>query len=109
MDELVAEVKAVARLDLLAEPEVVLVDLEAVRQEMRVEPDATGRFHDAEASGERAEATCELDAEAEGALRRRGDGAVVRRLVRVRGVDVGLRERRETTRVVDQLDEVILV
>ena len=35
--------------------------------------------------------------------------AVVRRLVRVRRVDVGLREARLAARVVDELDDVVLV
>ncbi len=50
LDELVRHVHAVARLHLLAEAEEVVDDLEAVLQEVDVEPDAAGRLLDPEAA-----------------------------------------------------------
>src|SRR5580658_9938606 len=53
LEELVGDVDAVARLDLLAEPEEVVDDLESILEKVNVEAEAAGRLLDAEAPRER--------------------------------------------------------
>ena len=65
LDELVAESDAPARLQLFAEAEEVLPDLEAIVEQVDVEADAARRLLDAEAAGEGADALGELEREAE--------------------------------------------
>jgi hypothetical protein len=60
LDELVRDVDAVARGRLLAEAEEVVDDLEAIVEQVDVEADTTGRFLDAEAAREWAEALGKL-------------------------------------------------
>ena len=76
---------------------------------MQVEPDASRRLLDAESPGEGPQAARELEREAERVARRRRDGLVVRRHRGVRRVGVRLRVRRQTARVVDELDDVVFV
>src|SRR5208283_2554333 len=76
VDELVARVHAVTRVDLLAEAEDVVHELEAVLQEVEVEADAPRRLLDSEPPDERAEAPRELEREEEGVGRGRRERRV---------------------------------
>src|SRR5579872_1279895 len=108
-DEFVLDVHAVAWLHLLAEPEEVIHDLEAVLQEVDVEADSAGGLLDPEATRERSHPLRELQRKAEGVARRRRDGPVVGGLVDVRCVDARVGDRGEAARVGDELDLVVLV
>src|SRR5580700_5737866 len=63
LEELVGDVHAVARLDLLAEAEEVVDDLESILQEVDVEAEAAGRLLDPEAPRERPHALGDLERE----------------------------------------------
>src|SRR5262249_30651356 len=104
-DELVRERDAPARSQRFAEAEEVLLQLEAIVEQVQVQADAAGRLQDAEAAGKWTHSLGKLEREAKGALGRRSDLAIVRRIVRVRRVDVDLLEARLASRIIDELDQ----